>query len=114
MTALIRRGNDADADIEKDSGEWRVGRMGSSLITVVLILIISLTQACTTSPVGDPSWREPLRTNPNALRLHTADPSEEQAAMMWNMMQWQQMYEEQRRYETEQLRYNQWQPWLRR
>ena len=105
MTALIRRGNDADADIEKDSDEWRVGRTGSSLITVVLILIISLTQVCRTSPVGDPNWRETLRTNPNALRLHTPDPSEEQAAMMWNMMQWQQMYEEQRRYETEQLRY---------
>lgn len=114
MTALIRQGNDADADIEKGSDEWRVGRTGSSLITVVLTLIISLTQACTTSPVGDPNWRETLRTNPNALRLHTLDPSEEQAAMMWNMMQWQQMYEEQRRYETEQLLYNQWQPWLRR
>lgn len=69
MTALIRRGDDAEADTEQDSGEWRVGRTGSSLITVVLLLIISLTQACTTSPVGDPNWRETLRTNPNALRI---------------------------------------------
>jgi len=69
MTELIRRGDDAEADTEQDSGEWRVGRTGSSLITVVLILIISLTQACTTSPVGDPNWCETLRTNPNALRI---------------------------------------------
>ena len=69
MTALIRRGDDAEADTEQDSGEWRVGRTGSSLITVMLILIISLTQACTTIPVGDPNWCETLRTNPNALRI---------------------------------------------
>lgn len=69
MTALIRRGNDAEADTEQDSGAWRVGRTGSSLITVVLILIISLTQACTTRLVGDPNWRETLRTNPNALHI---------------------------------------------
>ena len=76
MTALIRRGNDAEADIEHNSGKWRVGRTDSSLITVVLILIISLTQACTTSPVGDPNWRETLRTNPNALWLPTPDPEQ--------------------------------------
>lgn len=75
MTALIRRGNDAEADTEKDRGEWRVGRTVSSLITVVLILIISLTQACTTSPVGDPNWREILRTNPNAFRLQPSNPA---------------------------------------
>lgn len=76
MTALIRRGNDAEADTEHNSGEWRVGRTDSSLITGVLILIISLTQACTTSPVGDPNWRKTLRTNPNALWLHTPDPKQ--------------------------------------
>ena len=80
MTALIRRGNDAEADIEHNSGKWRVGRTDSSLITVVLILIISLTQvcttACTTSPVGEPNRRETLRTNPNALWLHTPDPEQ--------------------------------------
>ena len=76
MTTLIRRGNDAEADTEHNSGKWRVGRTDSSLITVVLILIISLTQVCTTSPVGDPNRRETLRMNPNALWLHTPDPEQ--------------------------------------
>lgn len=157
MTALIRRGDDAEADTEQDSGEWRVGRTGSSLITVVLLLIISLTQACTTSPVGDPNWRETLRTNPNALRIRIDETQFSPSMNPYlraaeDMMSWgrpsvpcdsipwrrclivdpieyqrnpfvQGMVDqgyavidkrEQRRYEMERLRYNQWQFWLRR